>query len=211
MDKLASAGRMLLFNVVVAALGGFLFGYDTAVISGCEQQIQKIFGLSGFLHGAVASACVWGCVAGALLGGRLTDAVGRKASLFSCAVMYFVTALTSGFAFGPWDLMASRFFGGVAVGVSSIAAPVYIAEISPPERRGTLGGLFQINIIVGMIASQLANWGIEALHLGDATWRWMLGAMVIPAAVFMALVPFIKESESWRKMKSAYLSLSPLR
>jgi MFS family permease len=203
MDKLASAGRMLIFNVVVAALGGFLFGYDTAVISGCEQQIQKIFGLSGFLHGAVASACVWGCVAGALLGGRLTDAVGRKASLFSCAVMYFVTALTSGFAFGPWDLMASRFFGGVAVGVSSIAAPVYIAEISPPERRGTLGGLFQINIIVGMIASQLANWGIESLHLGDATWRWMLGAMVVPAAVFMALVPFIKESESWKRMKSA--------
>ena len=119
-------GGRLVFLAAVAALGGFLFGYDTAVISGCEQQIQKIFGLSGFLHGAVASACVWGCVAGALAGGRLTDAIGRKMSLFGCAVMFFVTALTSGFALGPWDLMVSRFFGGVAVGVSSIAAPVYI-------------------------------------------------------------------------------------
>ena len=196
-------GGRLVFQVVAAAMGGFLFGYDTAVISGCEEQIQQLFHLSGFLHGAVASACVWGCVAGALAGGRLTDVIGRKMSLFSCAVMFFVTALTSGFAVGPWDLMVSRFFGGVAVGVSSIAAPVYIAEISPPERRGTMGGIFQINIIGGMIASQLANWGIEALGLGDATWRWMLGAMVVPAAVFMVLVPFLKESESWLRMKSA--------
>lgn len=193
----------MLFRVIIAALGGFLFGYDTAVISGCEQQIQQIFGLSGFLHGAVASSCVWGCVAGALIGGRLTDAIGRKASLLGCAVVFLVTALTSGCAFGPWDLMVSRFFGGIAVGVSSIAAPVYIAEIAPPERRGTLGGLFQINIIVGMIVAQLANWGIESLGLGAATWRWMLGAMAVPAAIFTVLAPFLKESESWRQMKAA--------
>lgn len=203
-----SSGAALIFNVAVAALGGFLFGYDTAVISGCEQQIQRIFGLSGTLHGAVASACVWGCVAGALIGGRLTDAIGRKASLMSCAAVYLVTALTSGFAAGPWDLTASRFFGGVAVGVSSIAAPVYIAEISPPERRGMMGGLFQINIIVGMIASQLANWGIESLGLGDATWRWMLGAMAVPAALFMVLTPFLKESDSWQRMRTQEVSKS---
>lgn len=193
----------MLFRVIIAALGGFLFGYDTAVISGCEQQIQQVFGLSGFLHGAVASSCVWGCVAGALVGGRLTDAIGRKAALFGCAILFLVTALTSGFALGPWDLMVSRFVGGIAVGVSSIAAPVYIAEIAPPDKRGTLGGLFQINIIVGMIAAQLANWGIESLHLGDTTWRWMLGAMVVPSAVFTVLAPFLKESDSWRQLKAA--------
>lgn len=180
-------GKCLVFRVLVAALGGFLFGYDTAVISGCEQQIQQVFGLSGFLHGAVASSCVWGCVVGAFVGGRLTDAIGRRLALLGCAAIFFVTALTSGFAFGPWDLMVSRFFGGIAVGVSSIAAPVYIAEIAPPERRGMLGGLFQINIIGGMIAAQLANWGIESMGLGVSTWRWMLGAMVVPAAVFLSL------------------------
>jgi len=156
MKRPLGAGGVL-FCAIVAALGGFLFGYDTGVISGCEEQIQKFYRLSGFLHGAVASSCVWGCVAGALFGGRLTDAIGRKAALLGCALVLLATGLTSGFAFGPWDLMVSRFFGGVAVGVVSIAAPVYIAEIAPPERRGTLGGLFQINIIGGMIAAQLAN------------------------------------------------------
>ena len=193
----------ILFLTLVASLGGFLFGYDTAVISGCEEQIQKVFALSGFLHGAVASACVWGGVVGAFAGGRLTDAIGRKAALLGCAVVYVVTALTSGFALGPWDLILSRFAGGIAVGVSSIAAPVYIAEIAPPEKRGMLGGLFQINIIAGMIVSQLANWGIESLHFGDATWRWMLGAMVVPSAVFLALAPLLKETESWLALKAA--------
>jgi len=201
MDNEHATGGKLIFLALVASLGGFLFGYDTAVISGCEEQIQKLFGLSGFLHGAVTSACVWGCVVGALVGGRLTDAIGRKAALIGCALLYLVTAVTSGFAFGPWDLMVSRFAGGIAVGVSSIAAPVYVAEISPPERRGMMGGLFQINIIAGMIASQLANWGIESLHLGDATWRWMLGAMVVPAALFALLAPFLTESESWRRLR----------
>ena len=197
-----ASGLRLLWLVLIAAMGGFLFGYDTAVISGCEQQIQQLFRLSGFMHGAVTSACVWGCVVGALFGGRLTDAIGRKRTLFGCAVVYLVTALTSGFALGPWDLMVSRFFGGIAVGVSSIAAPVYIAEISPAERRGTMGGLFQINIITGMIAAQLANWGIETLGLGDATWRWMLGAMVVPAALFTVLTPFLQESASWLQLKA---------
>ena len=202
-DKGSVSGFRLIWLVLVAAMGGFLFGYDTAVISGCEEQIQKVFGLSGFLHGAVASSCVWGGVLGAFMGGRLTDAIGRKAALLGCAVVYLVTALTSGFALGPWDLLVSRFVGGIAVGVSSIAAPVYIAEVAPPERRGTLGGLFQINIIAGMIVSQLANWGIESLGLGDATWRWMLGAMVVPAALFLALVPTLKETESWLQLKAA--------
>lgn len=193
----------LLFHVLVACLGGFLFGYDTTVVAGCEQQIQEVFRLSGVLHGLVMSGLVWGCVVGGLCGGRMTDWLGRKATLISCAALFFVTSLTSAFALGPWDLMVSRFFGGIAVGVASIAAPVYIAEISPPEKRGMMGGLFQVNAILGMVGAQLANWGIDSLGFGVMTWRWMLGAMVVPSAVFVAFAPFLKESESWLRLKSS--------
>ena len=192
-------GGRLLFLAMAAAMGGFLFGYDTAVINGGEQQIQSAWGLSPFIHGLVMSSALWGTVIGAVCGGKVCDRIGRKPTLFWVGVLYFVSAVWSAFAAGPWDLMVARFIGGLGVGASSIAAPVYIAEIAPPERRGQLGGLFQFNIVLGMVVSQFVNWWIGSAGLGDATWRWMLGAEAVPALAFTLLTPFLVESPRWNK------------
>ena len=145
-----SRGRVA-FLSFAAAMAGFLFGYETAVINGGEQQIQHLWGLTPSMHGWVMSSALWGTVLGAMGGGRATDILGRKPALFWVGVLYFVSAVWSALAVGPWDLMVARFIGGVGVGVSSIVAPVYIAEIAPPGRRGQLGGLFQFNIVCNII------------------------------------------------------------
>ena len=180
-------------------MGGFLFGYDTAVINGGEQQIQSAWSLSPFIHGLVMSSALWGTIIGAISGGRVCDRIGRKPTLFWVGVLYLVSAAWSAFAVGPWDLMVARFIGGLGVGASSIAAPVYIAEISPPERRGQLGGLFQFNIVLGMVVSQFVNLGIGSAGLGEVTWRWMLGAEAVPALAFTLVTLFISESPRWVK------------
>ena len=190
-------GGRLLFLAMAAAMGGFLFGYDTAVINGGEQQIQSVWGLSSFIHGLVMSSALWGTVIGAVCGGKVCDRIGRKPTLVWVGVLYLASAAWSAFAFGPWDLIVARFIGGLGVGASSIAAPVYIAEIAPPERRGQLGGLFQFNIVLGMVVSQFVNWGIGSAGLGDATWRWMLGSEMAPALAFTLLTPFLDESPRW--------------
>ena len=196
-----ATSRCLAFLAFAAAMGGFLFGYDTAVINGGEQQIQQLWRLSPVLHGWVMSSALWGTVLGAFFGGRITDWLGRKPTLFWVGVFYFVSAVWSGLAVGPWDLMFARFIGGIGVGVSSIAAPVYIAEIAPPARRGQLGGLFQFNIVLGMVVSQFVNLGLGSAGLGDATWRWMLGAEALPAFVFTVLTLFLSESPRWIEMR----------
>jgi MFS family permease len=184
------------FMSLVAAMGGFLFGYDTAVINGAEQQIQSGWSLSSLLHGWVMSAALWGTVAGALCGGKVTDRFGRKWTLFGVGVLYLVSAVWSAAASGPYALMAARFIGGLGVGASSIAAPVYIAEISPAASRGRMTALFQLNIVLGMVASQVVNWGLGGL--GENAWRWMLGAEAVPALLFVVLCPFLAESPRWR-------------
>jgi MFS family permease len=194
-------GGRLLFLSMAAAMGGFLFGYDTAVINGGEQQIQSVWSLSSFIHGLVMSSALWGTVIGAVCGGKVCDRIGRKPTLFWVGVLYLVSAVWSAFAFGPQDLMVARFIGGLGVGASSIAAPVYIAEIAPPERRGQLGGLFQFNIVLGMVVSQFVNWGIGSAGLGDAAWRWMLGAEAVPALAFTLLTPFLDESPRWLRSR----------
>ena len=191
--------KRLWFLSLVAAMGGFLFGYDTAVINGGEQQIQSAWSLSSFMHGLVMSSALWGTVAGAALGGRFTDAVGRKKSLLCVSVLYFVSAVWSAFAGGPVSLMVARLVGGLGVGASSIAAPVYIAEISPAERRGRMTALFQLNIVLGMVASQLVNWWLGGM--GETAWRWMLGAEAVPALAFALLCPFLVESPRWLAMR----------
>ena len=188
-----------LFLSFVAAMGGFLFGYDTAVINGGEQQIQSVWGLSSFVHGLVMSSALWGTVIGALCGGKVCDRIGRKRALFWVGVLYLVSAVWSAFAIGPWDLMVARFIGGIGVGASSIAAPVYIAEISPAEKRGRLGGLFQFNIVMGMIVSQFVNWALGGV--GDNAWRYMLGAEAVPALVFTLMTLFLDESPRWLAMR----------
>ena len=190
----------LWFLALAAALGGFLFGYDTAVINGGEQQIQRVWSLSSVLHGWVMSSALWGTVIGAVCGGKVCDRLGRKPTLFWVGVFYLVSAVWSGLAYGPWDLMVARFLGGLGVGASSIAAPVYIAEISPAAERGKLGGLFQFNIVLGMVISQFVNWAIGTAGLGDATWRWMLGAEAVPALAFTVVTLFMEESPRWLAM-----------
>ena len=185
----------LWFLSLTAAMGGFLFGYDTAVINGAEQQIQSTWGLTALMHGWVMSAALWGTVLGAVSGGRVADRLGRRLALFWVGVLYLVSAVWSGCASGACTLMAARFIGGLAVGVSSVAAPVYIAEISPAESRGRLTALFQFNVVFGMCVSQFVNWALGGI--GDAAWRWMLGAEAVPAFIFTALTPFLSESPRW--------------
>jgi len=201
-------GGRLLFLAVVAAMGGFLFGYDTAVINGGEQQIQKLWNLSAFVHGCLMSAALWGTVAGALLGGRICDGLGRKKSLLGVGAGFLVGALWSAFAQSPVEMAFARLVGGFAVGVSSIAAPVYIAEISPAERRGQLGGLFQFNVVLGMVVSQFANWwiGSPGAGFGENAWRWMLGAMAVPSLAFMLLACFLDESPRWLATRGGRVS-----
>ena len=194
-------GGKLWFLSLAAAMGGFLFGYDTAVINGGEQQIQSAWSLSSVMHGLVMSAALWGTVIGAMSGGKVCDRFGRKPTLFGVGVLYFLSAVWSSFAGGPYSLMLARFIGGVGVGVSSIAAPVYISEISPADSRGRLCALFQFNIVIGMVVSQVVNWLIGSAGLGETTWRWMLGAESLPALAFTLLCPFLVESPRYLAMR----------
>ena len=189
------------FLAMVAALGGFLFGFDTIVINGAEQDIQRLWSLSGAMHGWVVSAALWGTVAGALAGGWTSDLFGRKRTLMAVGVLYFVSAVWSAFAGGPWSLFVARLVGGIGVGISTIAAPVYIAEISPAESRGRMTALFQLNIVMGVLVSLASNCCLR--NLGENAWRWMLGAEAFPALAFLLLTPFLVESPRWLSMSSA--------
>ena len=183
------------FLAITAALGGFLFGFDTIVINGAEQDIQKLWNLSGQMHGWVVSAALWGTVLGSIAGGKVSDRFGRKNTLFGVGILFFVSAVWSAFAAGPWSMIAARFIGGLGVGVSTIAAPVYIAEISPAESRGRLTALFQFNIVLGVVVSLASNLALK--DVGENAWRWMLGVEAFPALVFTALCPFLVESPRW--------------
>ena len=187
------------FLAVVAALGGFLFGFDTIVINGAEKDIQAFWNLSGAMHGCVISSALWGTVLGSLFGGRVSDRFGRKRTLLSVGILYFVSAVWSAFAGGPAAMVVARFIGGLGVGVSTIAAPVYIAEISPSEDRGKLTALFQFNIVFGVLCSLLSNLLLK--DIGPNAWRWMLGVEAFPAFLFTALCPFLVESPRWLAMK----------
>ena len=191
------------FFALVAALGGFLFGFDTIVINGAEQDIQRLWSLSGAMHGWVVSSALWGTVVGALVGGWIADRIGRKPTLCAVGVLYFVSALWSALAGGPVALMIARLIGGFGVGISTIAAPVYIAEISPAESRGRLTALFQFNIVVGVVAALASNLLLK--DVGENAWRWMLGAECAPALLFFVLTPFLEESPRYLAMKAGEL------
>ncbi len=183
------------FLALVAAMGGFLFGYDTAVINGAEKEIQSVFNLSSVLHGLVMSSALWGTVLGALFGGRISDHFGRKPTLICIGALYLLSAVWSGLAGSATALFIARFIGGLGVGCSSVVAPVYIAEISPTEKRGLMTAIFQLDVVTGMCASQFINIAIS--KGGEGAWRWMLGAESIPAFLFFVLCFFIIESPRW--------------
>src|ERR1700730_6786904 len=179
----------------IAALGGFLFGFETAVISGAEKTIQQLWSLGpGWLGFTVASSLI-GTVMGSLIAGIPAQRYGRKKVLAGIAILYLFSAI--GCSLTPiWILFVSfRFIGGLAVGASSVVGPMYISEIAPAKKRGRLAGSFQLNIVIGILVAFLTNFFLR--DMGDQSWRWMLGVMVIPAALFALLVRTIPESPRW--------------
>ncbi|HNU77337.1 MAG TPA: MFS transporter, partial [Prolixibacteraceae bacterium] len=169
-------------SAVVASLAGFLFGFDTVVISGAEQSIQALWQLSDGMHGVAVSMALWGTVLGALLGGWPSERFGRKRTLLWIGVLYLVSAVGSALAPEIFSFMFFRFVGGIGVGVSTVAAPMYISEIAPPNFRGRLTGMFQFNIVFGILMAFFSNSLIRGS--GDNDWRWMLAVMAFPALIY---------------------------
>ena len=180
---------------VIAALGGFLFGFDTVVISGAEEHIQKIWGLNASLHGLMMSAALWGTVLGSLIGGWPTERYGRKRTLFWIGLLYFASAVWSGLAPDVYSLMGARLIGGIGIGISTVASPLYISEISPARARGRLAGMFQFNIVFGILVAFLSNALIS--RLGENAWRWMLGVEAVPALIYTLCCVWLIESPRW--------------
>jgi sugar porter (SP) family MFS transporter len=180
---------------LVAALAGFLFGFDTVVISGAEQTIEELWSLSGGLHGLAISMALWGTVLGAMIGGIPTERIGRKKTLLWVGVLYLVSALGSALAPEVYSFIVFRFIGGVGIGISTIAAPLFIAEIAPPKSRGRLTGLFQFNIVFGIMIAYISNAVLG--DIGENAWRWMLGIEGIPAVLYLLLSFTLPESPRW--------------
>ena len=181
---------------LIAALGGFLFGFETVVISGAEQTLQKLWSLSKFAHGFTVASSLLGTVVGALIAGAPAKRYGRKKTLQVIAGMFVVAALGCALV-SQWGVfILFRIIGGIAVGASSVIAPMYISEIAPAALRGRLAGSFQVNIVLGIMIAYLTNYIVTRLQLPDA-WRWMLGVMVVPSILFFILLPAIPESPRW--------------
>lgn len=186
--------RILLWSLT-SAMAGFLFGFDTVVISGAERTIKVLWGLSDMMHGVAIASALYGTVLGALLGGFPTDRLGRRATMLWIGILYFVSAVGSGLATDENLFILARFIGGIAVGVSTVVSPLYIAEIAPPERRGRLAGLFQFNIVFGILMAFASN--ALLAHAGANAWRWMLGVEAVPALVYTVLCLTLPESPRW--------------
>jgi sugar porter (SP) family MFS transporter len=180
---------------LIAALGGFLFGFETAVISGAEKTIQKLWNLSPGWQGFTVASSLIGTVIGSIIAGIPAQRFGRKKTLTGIAVLYLLSAV--GCSITPlWALFITfRFIGGLAVGASSVVGPMYISEVSPAAIRGRLAGSFQLMIVTGIFVAYLTNFLF--VGMGDSGWRWMLGIMIIPAAIFAILLRFIPESPRW--------------
>ena len=186
----------VLFLSITAALGGFLFGFDTAVISGAERDIQVLWGLSDWNHGLAVAMALYGTVIGALFGGIPADKYGRKNSLLWIGVFYLVSALGSALANDVNSFMFFRFLGGLGVGASSVVAPMYISEIAPASRRGQLVALYQFNIVFGILMAYFSNYLIGTANFNEA-WRWMLGIEAIPALIYSVLIFKVPKSPRW--------------
>lgn len=181
---------------ITVALAGFLFGFDTAVISGADLPIQQLWQTDPLFHGMfIMSSALWGTVIGALFGSVPCDRFGRKLTLIAIGVLYIVSALGSALAADPYTFSFMRFIGGLGVGVSSIAVPAYLAEIAPAKHRGRLVALYQFQIVFGILVAFFSNYLLSGITTED--WRWMLGVEVIPAVVFLLLVLRVAESPRW--------------
>ncbi|WP_431025001.1 sugar porter family MFS transporter [Halomonas sp. H5] len=192
--------RIVQWSITVA-LAGFLFGFDTAVISGADRPIQALWGLSDFQHGLlVMSMALWGTVIGALFGNWPTDHLGRRTTLLLIGILYLASALGSALATDPYWFSFFRLIGGIGVGISSVAAPTYISEIAPPRYRGRLVGLYQFNIVFGILMAFTSNYALGSL-MGTDAWRWMLGIEVLPALLYTLMICRVPRSPRWLILK----------
>jgi sugar porter (SP) family MFS transporter len=191
-----SSKNYAFFVSITAALGGFLFGFDTAVISGAERDIQEVWQLSDWIHGLAIASALYGTVIGALFGGIPSDRLGRKKSLLWIGLFYLISALGSGLAWDVTSFTFFRFLGGLGVGASSVVAPMYISEIAPAKNRGLLVALYQFNIVFGIVMAYVSNYLIGTADLLE-DWRWMLGVEAIPALIYSVMIFSIPESPRW--------------
>jgi MFS transporter, SP family, arabinose:H+ symporter len=187
----------LLKSTIVASLGGLLFGFDTAVIAGTTHALTETFRLSPWTLGMTVSAALWGTILGSMLAGIPGDRFGRRDSLRVMAVLYFVSAIGCAFAGNWWALVFFRFIGGLGIGGSSVLGPMYIAEVAPAKWRGRLVGLFQFNIVFGILLAYFSNYIVGTMQFGAAEWRWKLGLPAVPAVLFLFFLFGIPRSPRW--------------
>jgi len=191
----------LRFWAITVALAGFLFGFDTVVISGANQPIKELWNMTPFFHGTfIMSMALWGTVFGALLGGIPCDKFGRKKTLFWIGILYLISAIGSGLATDPYTFSIFRFIGGLGVGASSVAAPTYISEISGSKDRGKLVALYQFMIVFGILIAFISNYLLEGIG-GENDWRYMLGIEAVPAIFYSIMVLGVSESPRWLVLK----------
>jgi MFS transporter, SP family, arabinose:H+ symporter len=187
-------GRVFFWSLT-SALAGFLFGFDTVVISGAEKTIQSLWGLSSGLHGIAMASALYGTVVGSLIGGWPADRFGRKATLLWIGVLYFVGAVGSGLATNVSMFIVARVIGGLGIGISTVVAPLYISEIAPPKYRGRLAGMFQFNIVFGILIAFVSNALLAGI--GENAWRWMLGVAAFPSLLYAIFCFGLPESPRW--------------
>ncbi len=192
--------RKILFWSITVALAGFLFGFDTVVISGADLSLQELWQKGEVFHGFVVMAsALWGTVIGAIFGGFPTDRLGRKTTLFWIGVFYFVSAVGSALAGDPYVFAFFRFLGGLGVGASTVAAPAYVSEIAPAGDRGKLVALYQFNIVFGILVAFLSNYLLS--NIGENAWRWMIGVEAFPAFIYTLMVLTVPKSPRWLLVK----------
>ncbi|MFT5885813.1 MAG: sugar porter (SP) family MFS transporter [Arcticibacterium sp.] len=188
--------KKLFYWSITVAMAGFLFGFDTVVISGADQSLQELWNKGELFHGfVIISSALWGTVIGAIFGGIPTEQLGRKKTLIWIGAFFLISALGSAMSSDPWVFSAFRFLGGLGVGASTVAAPTYIAEIAPAEKRGKLVALYQFNIVFGIMVAYLSNFLLSGIET-DA-WRWMIGIEAVPALIYSLLVLGVPESPRW--------------
>ncbi len=195
------SNRRLFYWSLTSALAGFLFGFDTVVISGAEQTIQHLWNLSAGVHGIAIGAALYGTVVGSLASSWPADRFGRRPTLLAIGVLFLASAIGSALAPNVTFFIAARFVGGLGIGVSTVAAPMYISEIAPPERRGRLAALFQFNIVLGIVIAFASNALVARIVAGPDAWRWMLGVAAAPSLVYSLMCLGLPESPRWLRMR----------
>ena len=194
----AKASSLVIRSAIVAAVGGLIFGFDTAVISGANAALKVQFNLDDGGLGATVAIATVGTIVGALIGGRSADYFGRRKLLFFIGILYVLGALGTALAPSHLVLMIFRFVGGLGVGLSSVCAPIYTAEIAPAKVRGRLVGLVQFNIVLGILVAYLSNYIVaQIVHDPQIAWRWMLGVMVVPSVLFLVSLVAVPETPRW--------------